>query len=92
MRWISHYRRLNDLTGRFGDALSIIVYEALCRDPHRHLSSIFGKLDLKDHLTLPGVDQDALTRGSTMSDADIAAIERLLIKEDVDPVWRRVPW
>lgn len=92
LRWISHYRRLNDLIRTLGKKLSIVVYEDLCRDPHRHLSNIFEKLGLTDHFTVPRVDRDALTRGSSMSATDIAAIEQLLIKEQVDPRWRRAPW
>jgi hypothetical protein len=92
LRWISHYRRLQRLTGTMGEKLSLVAYEDLCREPRATLAQIADRLRIGSEFTLPEVDTAALTRGASMSLENVAAIGRLLAQANVEERWRQPLW
>jgi hypothetical protein len=87
LRWIAHYKRLEELRGLLAGRLSIIVYEELCLDPSTVLAGIARALDIDNNFTLPKIETAPLMKAANMPPGEVRSIERMLNEAEIPARW-----
>lgn len=84
VRWLAHYRRLEQLRIVLGDRLLNIQYESLCVAQDDVLKAVSDDLGVKNDFSPPAVNIASLNKHNGLSDQQVAEIDRVLMQGGYD--------
>jgi hypothetical protein len=87
LRWIVHYKRLEELRGLLASRMSIVVYEELCLDPSTVLGGIANAVDINNDFILPVIETSPLMKAANMPPDDVSTIKRMLNEAGIPARW-----